>query len=174
VPDVISGGILFFLVWLFTSAAVNKARAPRYYLRLMANYVPFKAGRRLLLWLICLIECSISALLLLPGLHKVGLAAAALVLVAYAVLMTWQVARGKTDLECGCAGPGSTLRVGPALIVRNLICAFLAALAMTSRAVFPAGTGSIVLALIIAVLLISTYLACEQALASAQAMDEDI
>jgi hypothetical protein len=174
VPDAIGGGILFFLVWLFTTAVVHKARAPRYYLRLVAHYAPVKTGLRLLVWLISLLEFSIAALLLLPGLHNAGLAAAALVLVAYAAIMSWQVARGQTDLECGCAGPGSTLRVGWALVVRNLICAGLAALAMTSSAAFPTGPGSLVLALIIAVLLITAYLTCEQAIASAQAMEEDI
>jgi hypothetical protein len=174
VPDVVSGGILFFLVWLFATAAVHKARAPRYYYRLVASYVPVETGRHVLVWLICLAEGFISALLLLPGLHKAGLAAATLVLTGYAVLMSWQVARGQTDLECGCAGPASTLRIGSALIVRNLVCAGLAAMAMTSRAAFPAGPGSIILVLITAALLITTYLACEQVIANAQAMDEDI
>jgi hypothetical protein len=174
VPDVISGGILFFLVWLFATAAVHKARAPRYYTRLVASYVPMNTGRHVLVWLICLGEGFIAVLLLLPGLHKAGLAAAALVLAGYAALMSWQVARGQTGLECGCAGPTSTLRVGSALIARNLACAILAALAMTSHAAFPAGPGSLVLALITAVLLITTYLACEQAIGNAQAMDEDI
>jgi len=173
-PDAISGGISFFLVWLFITAALHKARAPQYYLRLVAYYLPVKTGGRLLVWLIALVEFSISVLLLLPGLHKAGLAAAALLLAVYAVLMGWQVARGRTDLECGCAGPGSTLKVGTALVVRNLVCACLAALATASPGPWPAGPGNIILALVTAVLLISTYLACEQAIANAQAMEEEI
>jgi hypothetical protein len=173
-PDAIGGGISFFLVWLFVTAALHKARAPQYYLRLVAYYVPVKTGGRVLVSLIALVEFAITALLLLPGTHEAGLGAAALLLVVYAALMGLQVARGRTDLECGCAGPGSTLRVGSALIVRNLVCACLAALAMTSPGAWPAGPGHTILALVTAVLLISAYLVYEQAIASAQAMEEEI
>jgi hypothetical protein len=164
-----------FFVWLFAIAALHKLTAQDYYLRLMSSYTSTSHGSRLLLLLlVALCELSLALLLLVPATHAAGFAGAATLLSAYAVLMAWQYTRGRGDLQCGCAGPASTLTVGPALIVRNLACACLAVLAMTSSSGLPGSLASGALALVVAVFMIFAYLCSDQIIANAQAMAGDI
>ena len=78
------------------------------------------------------------------------------------------------DLECGCAGPASSLTVGPPLIIRNLVCVGLAVLAQASAGQLPGSLGGASLALVVAFFLITVYLCSDQMIANAQAMAGDI
>jgi len=174
VPEAIGNGMALFFVWLFAIAALHKFYAQDYYLRLMSAYTNTSHGSRFLLLLVALCELSLALLLLVPATHAAGFAGAAVLLSAYAAMMAWQYARGRGDLQCGCAGPASSLTVGPALIVRNLTCACFATLAMASPAVLPGSLASAALALVVAVFMIFAYLCSDQMIANAQAMAGDI
>ena len=173
-PEAIGNGMALFFVWLFAIAALHKLTAQDYYLRLMSSYTNSSHGSRLLLLLVALCELSLALLLLVPATHVAGFAGAAVLLSAYAAMMAWQYARGRGDLQCGCAGPDSTLTVGPALIVRNLTCACFATLAVTSSGALPGSLASAALALVVAVFMIFAYLCSDQMIANAQAMAGDI
>ncbi len=173
-PAAIGNGMALFFVWLFAIAALHKLTAQDYYLRLMSSYTSTSHGSRLLLLLVALCEFSLALLLLVPATHAAGFAGAATLLSAYAVMMAWQYTRGDADMQCGCAGPDSTLTVGPPLIVRNLACACLAVLAMTSSSGLPGSLASGALALVVAVFMIFAYLCSDQMIANAQAMAGDI
>jgi hypothetical protein len=174
VPEAIGNGVALFFVWLFANAALHKLTAQDYYLRLMSSYISTTHGSRLLLLLVALCELSLALLLLVPATHAAGFAGAAAALSAYAVMMAWQYTHGRGDLQCGCAGPESTLTVGPALIVRNLACACLATLAMTSSTGLPGSLAGGALTLVVAVFMIFAYLCSDQMIANAQAMAGEI
>lgn len=173
-PAAISTGVALFLLWLFAVAAIHKFRAPDYYLRLVRAYVPAGRGAKQLVRLAALSETGVALALLIPGWRRMGLGSAAILLTAYAAMMAWQYGRGRGDLQCGCAGPSSTLTVGPALIIRNLTCAVFALLAMASTATPPLNLGSASLALATGSFMIIVYLFSDQMIANAQAMAGEI
>ncbi|MBE9537526.1 MAG: hypothetical protein IMF06_00510 [Proteobacteria bacterium] len=169
-PDLLGIGMALFLAWLFAQAAIHKLRAPNVYRRLIAVYLEADTVGRPVVWLIASVELILAVLLLLPVSRHTGLAGSAFVLFAYAGLMAMQLARGRHDLQCGCAGPASTATVTPALVIRNSVCAFLALLALAPAVdVAPSaiGTG---LTLFITIFSILIYLSSEQMISNAQQM----
>ena len=169
-PDLIALGIALFLSWLFGSAAVHKARNLEHYRQLMARYLNGRPVSASSVWLIAAVEMSSAAMLLLPQTRPTGLLVAALLLLAYAALMGLQLARGRADMKCGCAGPASDMTISPALIVRNLVCAALALVASMPVISVEAGLAGIGLGLFVAVFTTLIYLGSEQLIANAQQM----
>lgn len=173
-PEAISSGIALFLVWLLAIAGLHKLRSVAYYVRLVEAYLPAGRGGGALVRLVAAFELLLAGLLLVPGLRESGLAGAALLLSAYAAMMAWQYGRGRADLQCGCAGPASALTVGPALIVRNLVCVLFALLAMAPTATASGSIASTLLALVVGAFMISLYLCSDQIIANAQAMAGEV
>lgn len=173
-PEAISNGIALFLAWLFAVAALHKLRSPEYFLRLVTAYLPGHTSSRVLVLLIGVVELSIAILLFIPSMQGLGFTGASTLLAGYAAMMGWQYSRGRADLECGCAGPASTLTVGPPLIIRNLVCVGLAILAQASAGHMPGSLAAASLALVLAFFLITLYLCSDQMIANAQAMAGDI
>jgi len=168
-PAIISDGLAWFLVCLFVQAAWHKLGAPQYYRRLMTRYVG-RLGGGIAVWLVALLEAYIALSLLLPQSRSAGLAAAAALLLAYGGLMASQVLRGESNMQCGCAGPGSQLGVSWALVVRNGVCAGLALLAMTSGGTANAGWIGLVISLLVALFALLVYETSEQLISNAQWM----
>lgn len=166
--DLVGFGISGFLLWLFATAGLHKLRAPARFGSVIAAYFPEHPGAGRLLLPVAVLELGIAVALLLPMTAAAGLLAAATVLGAYGVLMALQLARGRRDLRCGCAGPASQLAVSPALVARNVVCAGLALLALAPRADITAGLAGLGLALYIATFLIILYLCTEQLVSNAQ------
>jgi len=167
-PDLISIGLAWFLAWLFAAAALHKFRAPDDYRELLGAYLPGLPSSRVFVWLPASLELGLALLLLLPQLRSVGLAGGALLLLAYAGLMGLQLARGNTDLKCGCAGAASSTTVSPVLVVRNLVCALLALAALAPSVLVSAGLAGMVLSIFIAVFSVVIYLSTEQIISNAQ------
>jgi hypothetical protein len=169
----VTTGVALFLCWLFGAAAVHKLRAPAYYTRLVSAYLPAEGVARVAVPVIALTELCLALALLLPASRSLALVAAAALLISYALSMAWQYLRGRADLECGCSGPAATITVGPALIVRNLVCAALAGSLVYSGSAVPETMG-VVLAVFLALFLIFIYLCSDQIIANAQAMAGDV
>lgn len=70
------------------------------------------------------VEAAIAVALLVPASRAVAFVAAGIALLVYAVAMAAALARGITDIDCGCGGPGQ--RVSRPLVVRNGVLALLA------------------------------------------------
>ena len=172
-PAPVTTGVALFLCWLFGAAAVHKLRSPAYYARLVSAYLPAESLARALVPVIALGEFFISLALLLPASRSVGFAAATALLTGYALSMAWQYMRGRADLECGCSGPASTITVGPALILRNLVCAGLAgALVLAGNG--PLSLMGLALGVFLALFMVFVYLCTDQIIANAQAMAGDV
>jgi hypothetical protein len=172
-PAPVTSGVALFLCWLFGAAAVHKLRSPAYYARLVSAYLPSQGLARALVPVIALVEFCVAVALLLPAFRSAGFAAATAVLSAYALSMAWQYLRGRADLQCGCSGPASSLTVGPALILRNLVCAGSAGVLIFTGS----GTLSVMgmaLAAFLALFLVFVYLCSDQIIANAQAMAGDV
>jgi len=169
-PDLISIGLAWFLAWLFAQAAIHKFRAPDDYRRLVAAYLGKSSISRFTIGLIAAVELTVAALLLLPMSREVGLVGSTLMLLAYSGLMGLQLARGRLDLQCGCAGPASTTNITPSLVFRNFICVSLALIAMAPATVVTTGLFSAGLSIFIAVFLMLIYLGSEQMISNAQQM----
>ena len=172
-PAPVTIGVSLFLCWIFGAAGVHKLQSPAYYSRLVSAYLPSPGIARLAVPAIAVGELCVALALLLPASRSLGLAAAGAVLAAYAMSMTWQYLRGRADLECGCSGPASSVTVGPALILRNLVCAGLAAsLVFSGHA--PPGAMGMALAVFLALFLVFVYICSDQIIANAQAMAGDV
>ena len=82
------------------------------------------------------VELSLALCLLVPGLGSLpGLGAAAL-LVLYSGAIAINLYRGRRDIDCGCAGPAGSRRLGPGLLARNgllLAAALASTLPVASR-----------------------------------------
>lgn len=170
VPDLIATGVAWFLAWLLGTAAFHKACNIEHYQRLMGKYLNDSSVGSVFVWLVAAVEMSLALAMLLPQMRGAGLAAAALLLIAYAGLMGVQLARGAADIKCGCAGPASETTISPTLVLRNLACASLTLLAMSPTISVDSGVAGIGLALFVATFATLIYLGSEQLIANAQQM----
>lgn len=169
-PDLITMGVAWFLAWLFGTAAVHKGRNLQHYRRLMSTYLNGAPVAAVAVWALAMVELCTALLLLFSQLRPMGLVLAILLLLAYASMMGLQLARGRADMKCGCAGPASDMTISPALIMRNLACAVLAGLAMMPTITVAAGITGLALALFVATFTALVYLGCEQLIVNAQQM----
>jgi Methylamine utilisation protein MauE len=121
--DYASLAFRFVLGFVFLLASLPKLAAPRDFARAVANYqlLPFGFVRPVARWLPVL-ELT-AAILLLAGIAlPVVAAGASVLLVAFATAVTINLLRGRL-IECGCGGWASPKRIGPGLVVRDLVLA---------------------------------------------------
>jgi uncharacterized membrane protein len=163
-------GVAWFLAWLLGTAALHKARNAEHYQRLMGKYLSGLPVGPVLVWLVAAIELSLALAMLLPQTQRAGLVGTSFLLLAYACMMSVQLARGRADMKCGCAGPASDTTISPTLVLRNLACAVLALLATTPTISMDAGVAGIGLALFVAAFAALIYLGSEQLIANGQQM----
>lgn len=172
-PEVVAIALSGFIAWLFVVAGLHKLRHPAQFSELAAQYLPAPLRglwRDGLVYPVGVLEIGIALALLPPQTRVAAAVAAAALLAVYALMMAWQLALGRRDLRCGCAGPASEVLVSPGLVVRNLLTAGLALLlALPSGPMALSGTGFL-LALCMAGFLVGLYLAAEQLISNSQQM----
>lgn len=111
------GGALLFAV-----ASIHKLRSMRHFVATLGEYGLLQ--HRLIApvaWLLALLELITAALLVLPPTHSVGGIAAAALLTTYAAAMGFNLARGRTHLDCGCSTRSQP--IGGWMVIRNLLLA---------------------------------------------------
>jgi hypothetical protein len=137
---------------LLAHAAVHKlADRAQFEQHLSAYRVPAGA-LPLLAWLLPVTEAALAMALLTPW-RSGAAAGAAVLLLAYAGVMAWQLVQGRR-LDCGCGG--EPLPLSWALVLRNLVLAAVALLAAAPpapRALAAADWFVVVAALALATLL---------------------
>ncbi len=77
--------------------------------------------------LLLLAELGTGIALLLPGPAPAAALAAALLLLLYSAAIAINLARGRREIDCGCAGPGARRPLSEALIARNALLIGVAA-----------------------------------------------
>jgi hypothetical protein len=119
---VVTWTLRLVLALLFAGAAWHKLRRPGEFAAAVRAYrlvpdlvvVPV-AG------LLALGEVAATGLLLGVTWYRLGAALAAALLALYAGAIAVNLARGRRDLDCGCAGPGARRPVSGGLVVRNVV-----------------------------------------------------
>ena len=117
-----------FICWLMLGAGRHKLR-PRYrpyYRELIAGY----GLRSAALIRGAVPECLLGLLILHPSTRTPCALGAGALLLGYALLMAYALFQGKHDLNCGCGGPASEVKVSPWLIARNTALVTPATLAL--------------------------------------------
>lgn len=110
------------LAVLMASAAAHKLRdLPAFRTSLEAYGLVPKAFVRKFSALLVASEVIVALALLPPGSSSTWSFAAAVLLLIYTGAILINLVRGRTDIDCGCAGPTRRQALGPGLVVRNLI-----------------------------------------------------
>jgi hypothetical protein len=71
--------------------------------------------------LVPLLELAVAVLLVASRTLRWGVAGAVALLGLYALAMAVNLRRGRRDLDCGCMGPATRSKIGPELVVRNVV-----------------------------------------------------
>ena len=125
--SVLSDAMAIFVLWLFMSAGIHKLKPENkdYYDQLITDYGVKRLFGSWLFMVVGLIEV-ITALLVIPAATRdIGATLSIILLLTYMLVMGAQLIQGKTDLDCGCAGPGSRIKVSKWLLIRNASLALL-------------------------------------------------
>jgi hypothetical protein len=119
---VVSWTLRLGLGLLFGSATWHKLRAPAGFAAAVRAYrlVPERAVVPVA-GVLVLSEAMTTGLLLGPASYRLGAALAAALSALYAGAIAANLARGRRDLDCGCAAPGARRPVSAALVVRNVV-----------------------------------------------------
>ncbi|MEY4749263.1 MAG: hypothetical protein RIQ60_1477 [Pseudomonadota bacterium] len=129
-----------WLAVLLAHAALAKLADRALFLQHLGAYRLPEASLAPLQWTLPLAELAAAALLLLPAGRDIGAALAALLLLAYAGGMAWQLLQGRAQggtLDCGCGG--EPLPVSWVLVARNVLLAGLAGAVTADVAPRPLG-----------------------------------
>lgn len=113
------GSVSAFLALMFLRAALHKAADLTRFEGSLADYalLPDWSLRTVRL-LIPGLELACAAALAWGGARAVGAQAAAALLLGYGAAMAVNLARGRSEIDCGCGGPPE--RLSWALVARNL------------------------------------------------------
>jgi len=110
------------LALLFATAACTSCARPRAFAATLAEYrllpaplAPVAAA------LVVAAELSIVAGLIVA--HRIGLVAAAALLLVYAAAVAVNLLRGRRHIDCGCAGPAARRPISGWLVARNVVLA---------------------------------------------------
>lgn len=165
--------IRFSFGLLFATSVIHKLRDPVEFTATVESY--FRGLRfgtslvaRLAAVIIIGMEIAVVSLCLLPDPLPFA-AAAASVLILYAVAMGANIARGNLLLDCGCAWAAERHPVSIALVARNLVLAAIASVLFlpTGGVVHPV---HVLTALILSSMMLLIYAACSQLILNGQWM----
>jgi len=108
------------LAALFGASAAHKIRTRREFVGIVRNYeiAPDWASAPAAA-LVILVETAIAAMLVAPETRGPGAFAAAGLLLAYGALMSVNILRGRTEIDCGCGFGPNRERLTTGLLVRN-------------------------------------------------------
>ena len=133
---------------LLLHAAAHKLRSPARFRAAFAGYrvVPDRLVSAAAA-LVVLSELVAGIGLLAPGAGAVPALLAAALLATYAAAIAINLARGRRDIDCGCAGPAAGRPLGAGLVVRNTgvsLAALAAALPAGARTLSWVDAGTVV------------------------------
>ncbi|MEN8183026.1 MAG: MauE/DoxX family redox-associated membrane protein [Myxococcota bacterium] len=152
---------------LFFSAAAHKLRDPvRFRVALADHRLLPRAALPAVAFLFASCELAVALGCLLPGVCPFAAMGGAALLCLYSGAVGINLARGRSELDCGCGGPAGGMRIGPGLLLRNLgliVLLGFAALPMGGRALHPLDGVTVVSGVGVLALL---YTALETALAN--------
>ena len=162
-----------FFLWLFASAGVSKLRPANlpYYITVFSSFgISDQNTTQLAIRAVGLSEVVLGLLIALPASRSFAVYGAILMLVLYGSFLAFQMAQGRSGIDCGCSGPGGAVKVSGHLLVRNALLAFgtLVCLNASLSATDSAGLAYWSIMVCFAALLILLYASAEQLISNAQ------
>lgn len=119
-----------FIFWLFAVAGSHKLNPNNdgYFSDLLEEYGIKNSSVALsIAKAIGTVEIIIGVAIIVPYTRSISAVFAMAILFTYLLVMAKQYFEGKRDLDCGCSGPGSELKIGPAVLIRNSLLLIVAA-----------------------------------------------
>ena len=117
---------------LFATAAIHKWRDLRRFEEIFAAYGLLPVPAR---WPVAravpLLEALVAGGLLLDSTRNAAACVGAVLLLAYAAAIGFNLSRGRRDLACGCGGPDDRRPIAPWMVGRNIFIAALSVLIVT-------------------------------------------
>lgn len=110
------------LSYLFVVGGWQKFADTTYFQQLISDYRILPGGWSA--WIarsLPLVELGAGLALLIPATRMLALAVVTLLLTGYTAAIALNIARGRRDLNCGCAGPGQEQTISGWLLGRNLL-----------------------------------------------------
>lgn len=144
---ILSDACALFMLWVFTQAGWHKvAKANEYYYsNLVSQYFGLhqaindglKKDQQIpwiqrLVKLIGVFELCLAFALVIPATRNVAATLIIVVLLGYVGMMAYQLYQGKLDMDCGCGGAASQLKINGSLLIRNLIFSVLTLFCLAS------------------------------------------
>jgi hypothetical protein len=108
---------------LFTAAALHKLLDPAAFAAAFRAYELAPQWLARLCLLVPLLELTAAAGLLAAGSRATAAGLGSMLLLTYALAIAVNIARGRTDLSCGCGGPNDRRPVARWMVWRNLVLA---------------------------------------------------
>ena len=156
-----AAGCAIALSWLMLAAGAAKLRHRSEHVRVVEAYALLPAGAgRWVAPLLCALECAAGAGVWLAGTRTRAALLMLVLLALYTAAVAINLARGRRDIDCGCAGAAARVPLGGAVLARNaaLILAALAVCARPAALALALGTWrSALAALAVATLLVLLY-----------------
>jgi hypothetical protein len=115
------------LALLFLVAAAHKLRDLAVF---RATFAEYRILPDALSGLVPFVELTVAVLLLVPAGGALGEVGAAALLLVYAAAVGVNLARGRRHIDCGCAGPRARRPIGGGIVVRNVLLAAAALMAL--------------------------------------------
>nr|WP_298249319.1 MauE/DoxX family redox-associated membrane protein [uncultured Halomonas sp.] len=155
------------LAVILLSAAMHKLRAPQRFRRQLDDYALLPRGSLgVAARMMPAVEIALATLLLIPALRVVGALGTALLLSGYAGAITINLWRGRSDIDCGCSGPGMERPLSSALLWRNGLLVLMALLAALPTHSHPLGGFDLFLILACSLVGLMIYTSAEGLLAN--------
>ena len=160
--------VSLLIAGLLAHAGISKLlpQNQHYYTDVIQGYGVPKNQSFALPRLIGLTELVIAILVLTPQFTTMGLTGAAILFAIYLIAFIKQLAQGKADANCGCAGPGANMMISPMLLLRNTVLISMCLLGMSIDFSSFSATWFIVIPL--AISLGFVYHSCEQLIVNQQ------
>ena len=164
-----SDAIALFFMWLLISAAIQKLLPENtaYFTTVIKNYGwKSESTAPLVGKLLGSFELIIGLAIMLPFSRTLATFLAMGLLLAYLIIMAYQLYQGHRDVDCGCAGPGGKMKMSELLLLRNIILIGLASFCLNTGSTFELNPWALSAAF--ALLAIMIYQSSEQLIANAQ------
>ena len=169
---VFANGLAVLMLWLFAAAGLSKLRPAHraYYQGIMGDYgVNLPELARMLTLLAGGLELAVGIGLLLPATRPLAVIVGAVLLGLYLLVMWRQLAQGKADMDCGCAGPAAAMKLSLALLWRNAF--YMAALVicgLLTPGIVTGGGAVWLLSMLLGVMLVLVAKSADQLLGNGQ------
>jgi hypothetical protein len=125
------------LSYLFVVGALQKLADASYFQQVITDYQILPATLSpLLARALPLIELGAGVALLIPLTRFAALGTVTVLLSSYSIAIAINIARGRRDIDCGCAGPGQEQTLSSWLLGRNGLLILLALSAMAAAGQF--------------------------------------